>query len=111
MEEIKETHYDRWGKLYTGVGIGLSVGLLFSKIGETSVDVKPLINNNPVFTNTLVGKANLGKVVRVKEWDATFSSQNSLAKVLGVAPITVKEALEGTRETVNGLHLEQLGNM
>lgn len=76
-----------------------------------NINVSPIIDNSAKIANELSGRVHPGKVIKVIEWDATFSSQNKLADVLGTTPAKIAKCLSGEVASINGLHLEHLGNM
>lgn len=62
-----------------------------------------------ITTNIIEARADRGHIVKILETDQKFGSINSAASSLGVGRRAVQQCLRGERDTVNGLHLVDLG--
>lgn len=95
------------------VGITMFTALSIAKKSGTvpNITVSPVLDNSAKIANELSGRVHPGKVIKVLEWDATFTSQNKLAEILGTTPGKIAKCLSGEINSINGLHLEHLGNV
>ena len=109
--ERAKKHFSDNKQLYIGLGIGVSVGLIFAQGDRINTGIQGLLIWKPInVTETvLIRRGHPGIVVRHNESGEVFASINRAAEVLGVRPARISEHLKGKLDTVSGNTFTSLG--
>lgn len=102
FEQIK-THISENKKTYLVFGLGVVVGVVITP------KVVQVIYKSPGSTQTVVRRMHPGNIVLCEQTGEIFASQNRACDLLGVSRSQLKQHLNGSRASVNGLTFKKLG--
>jgi hypothetical protein len=105
-----QTHKMAYACLGSAAVSGSVVTLLKSRpLNVTNVTnvmpkIAPIINNAPIFNNTVNNGGHMRKIVRCLETDELWTSVSKAAKAAEVAIPRMSQHLNGHKDQINGLH-------